>query len=74
MNAGDSQTPVSVSEQFYAVIQKGDPTAFLLWHATPGIAKDCDPGQVSLLHSASHYANRIGRPASRWDNRTFANQ
>ena len=38
------------------------------------LAEDHDPGRVLLLHSVSHYASRMGRPASKWDNRTFANQ
>ena len=62
MNADAAQTPASVSQQVYAASQQGDPTAFLLWHATPGLAKDRDPGRVYLLHSVSHYASRMGRP------------
>ena len=63
-----------VSQQVYAARQQGDPIAFLLWNATPGIDKDRDPGRVLLLHSISHYASRMGRPASQWYNRTFANR
>ena len=62
MSAVAAQTPASVSQQVYAASQEGDPTAFLLWHATPGLAEDWDPGCVSLLHSVSHYASRMGRP------------
>ena len=73
MKAAAAQTPESVSQQIYASSQQGDPTAFLLWHATPGLAKDCDPERVSLLHSISHYTSRMGCPTSKWDDRTFAN-
>ena len=54
MNVAAAQTPASVSQQIYAASQQGDPTAFLLWHATPGFAEDRDPGCVSLLNSISH--------------------
>ena len=54
MNAAAALTPASVSQQIYAAIQKVDPTAFLLWHATPGLAEYRDPGCASLLHSVSH--------------------
>ena len=74
MNAAAAQTPAIVSQQIYKSSQQGDPTAFLLWHATPGFAEDHDPGRVLLLHSVSHYASRMGRPASKWDDRTFANR
>ena len=74
MNAAATQTPASVPQQIYAASQQGEPTAFLLWHATPGLAEDHDPGRVSLIHSVSHYASQMGRPASKWDYRTFANQ
>ena len=47
MNAGVAKTPARMSQQIYAASQKGDPTAFLMWHATPGKAKDCDPGRVT---------------------------
>ena len=40
INAVAAQTPASVSQQIYMASQQGDPTAFLLWHATPGLAKD----------------------------------
>ena len=73
MNAAAAQTPVSVSRQIYAASQQGDPNAFLLCHATPGLAEDWNPDRVLLLHSLSHYASAIGRPARKWDNRTFAN-
>ena len=73
-NAAAVQTPASVSHQIYTASQQGDPTDFLLWHAMPRIAEDCDPGRVFLLHSVIHYASRMGRPASKWDNRTFTNR
>ena len=41
---------------------------------TPRLAEDQDPGRVSLLHSVSHYASRMGRPLCRWDDKTFANR
>ena len=63
MNAASAQTPASVSQQIYMPSQKGYPTAFLLWHATPGLAKDWVPGRISLLHSFSYYASRMGRPS-----------
>ena len=63
-----------MSQQVYAAIHQGDPTAFLLWQATPRIAEDHDPGCVLLLQSVNHYVSWMGRPASRWDNRTFANR
>ena len=63
-----------VSQKVYAARQQGDPIAFLLWNATPGIDKDRDPGRVLLLHSISHYASRMGRPASQWDNKMFTSQ
>ena len=74
MNAEAAQTPTSVSQQIYAASQQGDPTAFLLWHAMPGLAKDRDSGRVSLLHSIGHYAIWMGRPTSKWDDRTFTNR
>ena len=58
----------------YASIQKGYPTDFLLWHATPGLAEDRDPGCVSLLYSVSHYASWMGRPSCQWDDGTVANR
>ena len=54
LNAAAAPTPTSVTEQIYAVVQQGYPTAFLLWHATPGLTVDQDPRCVSLLHSVSH--------------------
>ena len=54
MNAAAVQTPASVSQQMYMTSQQGETTAFLLWHATPGLAEDQDPGSVSLPHSVSH--------------------
>ena len=74
LNAAAAPTPASVAQQIYAASQQGDPTAFLLWHATPGLAVDRDPGRIYLLHSVSHYASRMGRPPCRWDNETFANR
>ena len=74
LNAAAAPTPASVAQQIYAASQQGDPTAFLLWHATPGLAVDRDPGRISLLHSVSHYASRMGRPPCCWDNETFANR
>ena len=74
MNAAAALTPASVSQQVYAASHKGDPTAFLLWHATPVITEDRDPGRVSLFHSVSHYASRRGRLPCQWDNGTFANR
>ena len=73
MNAAAAQTPASVSQQIYTASQQGYPTAFLLWHATSGIVEDRNPSRVSLLHSVSHYASRMGRPTSKWVDRTFAN-
>ena len=72
MNAVAAQTPASVPEQIYTANQHGDPTAFLLWHATPRLAKDWDPGRISLLHSVSHYASRMGGPYCKWEDRKFA--
>ena len=74
MNAAAAQTPASVSEHIYAVSQKRDPTTFLLWHATPTIAKDRYPGHVLLIHFVSHYTSQMGRPSRKWDDRTFANR
>ena len=68
MFAASALTPASVSQQVYAARQKGDPTAFLLWHATPGLAEDWDPGRISFLHCVSHYTSRMGRPPCQWDN------
>ena len=45
-----------------------------MWHATPGLTVDRDPGRVSLLHSVSHYASRMGRPLCCWDDENFANR
>ena len=73
LNGAAMPTPASVAQQIYAASQQGDPTAFLLWHATPGLTVDPDPGRVSLLHSVSHYASRMGRPPCRWEDETFAN-
>ena len=74
LNAADTPTPASVAQQRYAASQQGDPTAFLLWHATPGLTVDRDPGHISLLHSVSHYESRMGRPLCRWGDETFANR
>ena len=74
LNAADVPTPASVAQQIYAASQQGDPTAFLLWHATPRIAADRDPGRISLLHTVSHYASRMGRPPCCWDGKSFANR
>ena len=74
MNAAAVQTPESIYQQIYTASKQGEPTSFLLWHATPGIAEYGDPGRVSLFHSVSHYAIRMGRPSSKWDDRTFANR
>ena len=71
MNAAAAQTPESVSQQIYAASQQVYPIAFLLWYAPPGLSEDRDSGCVLLLHSISHYASRMGRPASKWDDRTF---
>ena len=62
LNAAAAPTPASVTQQIYAASQQGDPTAFLLWQATPGLAADRDPGRISLLHTVSHYASWMGRP------------
>ena len=74
LNAAAAPAHASVAQQIYAASQQGDPTAFLLWHATPGITVDWDPGRVSLLHSVSYYASRMGRPPCCWDDDTFANR
>ena len=74
LNEAAAPTPASVAQKIYAASQKGDPTAFLLWHGTPGIMVDWEPGRVSLLHLVIHYASRMGRPPCRWDNETFANR
>ena len=34
---------------------------------------DQDPGRVSLLHSVSYNASRMGRPPCRWDDKTVVN-
>ena len=62
LNAAAAPTPASVAQQIYAASQHGDPTAFLLWHATPRLAADRDPGRISLLYTVSHYASRMRRP------------
>ena len=74
LNAAAAPTPASVAQHIYAASQQGDPTAFLLWHMTPGIAVDRDPGHISFLHLVSYSASRMGRPPCRWDNETFANR
>ena len=74
MNAAAALTPASVSQHIYAASQQGDPTNFLLWNAPLGLTKDQDPGRVSLLHSVSHYASRMGRPPCQWEDGTFANR
>ena len=38
LNAASAPTPASVAQQIYAASHQGDPTGFLLWHATPGLA------------------------------------
>ena len=62
INAAAAPKPTSVAHQIYATSQQGDPTAFFLWHATPGLTLDQYPGRVSLLHSVIYYASRMGRP------------
>ena len=74
LNAAAAPTPASMAQQIYAASQEGDPTAFLLWHVTPGLTVDRDPGRVSLLHLVSYYESWMGRPPCRWDNETFANR
>ena len=74
INADAALTPASVLQQVYAASQQGYPTAFPLCHTTPGLSKDRDPGRISLLHSVSRYASRVGSPPCQWDNRTFANR
>ena len=72
MNAAAALTPASMYQQIYAAIQQGDPTAFPLLHATPGLAEDQDPARASLIHSVRHYASRMGRRPCQWDYRAFA--
>ena len=72
MNAAAAQTPARISQQIYTASQQGDSTAFPLWHVTPGLAEDQDPGRISLLHFVSYYASRMGRPPYKWDEGTFA--
>ena len=74
LNAAAAPTPASVTQHIYAASQQGDPTAFLLWHATPGLVADRDPSRISLLHTVSHYASRMGRPPCCWDGESFANR
>ena len=74
INTAAAQTLASVSHQIYAASHKKDPTAILLWNATHELTEDRNPGRVSLLHSLSHYASRIGYPASKWGDRMSANQ
>ena len=74
MNAAAVQNPASVSQQIYTASQQIDPTAFLLWHATPGLAEDRDPGRISLLHFVSYYASRTGRLPCKWEDGAFANR
>ena len=74
LNAAAAPTLASVAQQIYAASQKGDPTDFLLWHATPGLTVDRDHSHISLLHLVSHYASRMGRPPCCWDDETFANR
>ena len=74
INAAAAPTPARLAQQIYAASQQGYPTAFLLWHATPGLAVDRDPGRVSLIHSVSYYASRMGKPLCHWDEETFANR
>ena len=45
-----------------------------MWHATPGLADDREPSRISLIHSVSYYASRMGRPPCKWDEGTFANR
>ena len=74
MNFAAAQTSARVSQQIYTASQQGDPTTSLLWHATPRLAKDWDPGHISSLHSVSYYASWMGQPPCRWDDGTFANR
>ena len=74
MNAFAVKTSASVSQQIYTASQQGDTTAFLQWHSMPGLAEDRDPGRISLLHSVSYYASRMGRPPCKWDKGKFANR
>ena len=74
LNAADAPTPAIITQQIYAASQQGDPTVFLLWHATPELAADQDPGCISLLHYVSHYASRMGRPPCCWYGESFVNR
>ena len=49
----------------------GDPTAFLLWHQTPGFDPGDNPGRLSLVHLISWYDARIGHPTSPWNDEAF---
>ena len=74
MNAAAAPMPAIMAQYIYAASQQGDLTAFLFLNATPGLTVDRDPGGVSLLHSVSYYASRMGRPQCHWDDQTFANR
>ena len=50
MNADAAQTWANFSQQIYTAIHQGDPPAFLLWHATPGLAEDWDPGRTLKIN------------------------
>ena len=65
MNAAATQTPTSVSQQIYAASQKGKPTAFLLWHATPGLAEDRDPGRGAYSGTRERRGSSPARQALR---------
>ena len=74
MNAVATPPPARVAHQIYAASQQGYPAAFLLWHATPRLTVDRDPGCVFLLHLISYYASRMGRPPCCWDDKIFGNR
>ena len=73
-NTAAAQTPASVYQQIYTASQQGETTTFLLWHTTPGLTEDQEPGRVLLIHSVSHYVSCMGQTFSKWDDRTFANR
>ena len=73
MNTAAAQTPARFSQQIYTASQQGGPTASLLWHAMPSLAKDWDTGHISSLHSVCYYSSWMGQPPCRWGGGTFAN-
>ena len=70
VNTTAALSPAAISTMIYGADDA--PTAFLLWHATPGVDPAVDPGRISMLHAVSRFSARLGRATTQWDGKAFA--